>query len=64
MLEMFSLLACLACAEAAPLPAPGQDMAVDVELVLAVDISQSMDEGEFVLQRAGYVDALRHPDFI
>ena len=37
---------------------------VDVELVLAVDVSRSMDSGEFALQRAGYVEAIRHPDFI
>ena len=37
---------------------------VDVELVLAVDVSRSMDMEEFELQRAGYVAALRHPDFI
>ncbi|TIL25126.1 MAG: DUF1194 domain-containing protein [Mesorhizobium sp.] len=59
-----SLLACLACAQAAPLAAPADTIAVDVELVLAVDISHSMDEREFALQRAGYVEALRHPDFI
>ncbi|RUV32592.1 MULTISPECIES: DUF1194 domain-containing protein [unclassified Mesorhizobium] len=59
-----SLLACLACAQAAPLAAPANTIAVDVELVLAVDISHSMDEREFALQRAGYVEALRHPDFI
>ncbi|MDX8523127.1 DUF1194 domain-containing protein [Mesorhizobium sp. MSK_1335] len=64
MLAMFGLLACLACAEAAPLPAPGDGAPADVELVLAVDISQSMDEHELTLQRAGYVEALRHPDFI
>ncbi|RAZ86587.1 hypothetical protein DPM33_27615 [Mesorhizobium hawassense] len=64
MLAMFGLLACLACAEAAPLPLPGDGAPVDVELVLAVDISQSMDEDEFALQRAGYVEALRHPAFI
>ncbi|RVC78966.1 DUF1194 domain-containing protein [Mesorhizobium sp. M2A.F.Ca.ET.046.02.1.1] len=64
MLEMLSLLACFACAEAASLPAPGGGTPVDVELVLAVDISQSMDEEEFALQRAGYVEALRHRDFI
>ncbi|CCV05077.1 conserved exported hypothetical protein [Mesorhizobium metallidurans STM 2683] len=64
MLDALSLLACLACAQAAPLAAPANDIAVDVELVLAVDISQSMDENEFALQRAGYVEALRHPDFI
>ncbi|TIO50558.1 MAG: DUF1194 domain-containing protein [Mesorhizobium sp.] len=62
--KLLSLLACLACAEAAPMPAIDDGAPVDVELVLAVDISQSMDEGEFALQRAGYVEALRHPDFI
>ncbi|TIS56394.1 DUF1194 domain-containing protein [Mesorhizobium sp.] len=60
MLDVLRLLACLTCASAAPANA----IAVDVELVLAVDISQSMDEREFALQRAGYVEALRHPDFI
>jgi hypothetical protein len=38
--------------------------AVDVELVLAVDISQSMDEDEHTLQRMGYVEAFRHKDVI
>jgi len=37
---------------------------VDVELVLAVDMSQSMDAGEHELQRAGYLAALRHPDVL
>jgi hypothetical protein len=37
---------------------------VDVELVLAVDVSESMDPEEFAVQRAGYVAALRDPDFI
>ena len=40
------------------------DLEVDVELVLAVDVSGSMDIEEAQVQRAGYVDALRHPDFI
>lgn len=52
------LLACLAGAPAAAATP------VDVELVLAVDASRSMDPAEFALQRAGYVEALRHPDFI
>ncbi|CAN7646105.1 DUF1194 domain-containing protein [Mesorhizobium sp. LjNodule214] len=64
MLDMLSLLACFACTQAAPLPVPADTIAVDVELVLAVDISLSMNEKEFALQRAGYVEALRHPDFI
>lgn len=37
---------------------------VDLELVLAVDISYSVDEDEAVRQREGYVAALAHPDVI
>ncbi|MDO9414681.1 DUF1194 domain-containing protein [Pararhizobium sp.] len=37
---------------------------VDVELVLAVDMSGSMDIGEAEVQRSGYIEAIRHPDFI
>ena len=37
---------------------------VDLELVLAVDISRSMDYDELRLQRRGYVEALTHPDVI
>lgn len=40
------------------------DLPVDVELVLAVDVSRSMDEAELQLQRDGYVTALRDPDVI
>lgn len=64
MLDVLRLLVCLACAQAVPVASPPDALAVDVELVLAVDISLSMDEKEFALQRAGYVEALRHPDFI
>ena len=38
--------------------------AVDLQLVLAVDISRSMDSEEQELQRAGYVGALRDPAVI
>jgi hypothetical protein len=37
---------------------------VDVELVLAVDVSQSMDFGEHELQRQGYVAAMLHPQVL
>lgn len=37
---------------------------VDLQLVLAVDISRSMDQDEQRLQRAGYVAALRDPEVI
>ena len=59
---LLGLMLCLGC----ELPARAAVVAaepVDVELVLAVDISRSMDAEEFALQRAGYVAALRHPDF-
>jgi len=35
---------------------------VDLELVLAVDVSNSMDDAEHRLQRAGYVAAIGHAD--
>lgn len=40
------------------------ERAVDLELVLAVDVSMSMDFGEQKLQREGYVSALRDPQVI
>lgn len=37
------------------------DVVVDLELVLAVDTSGSIDDSEFTLQRSGYAQALRDP---
>lgn len=37
---------------------------VDLELVLAVDVSASMDEDEQLIQRRGYAEAFRHPAVI
>jgi hypothetical protein len=37
---------------------------VDVELVLAVDTSRSMDYEEVRIQREGYINALQHAEFI
>lgn len=37
---------------------------VDLELVLAVDVSGSIDDEEALLQRQGYIDAFRHPDLV
>ncbi|RCS25876.1 DUF1194 domain-containing protein [Phyllobacterium salinisoli] len=53
----------------ASFPARAQDKAgdgipVDVELVLAVDASRSMEAFEQKIQRDGYVAALRHPQVI
>jgi hypothetical protein len=39
-------------------------MEVDLELVLAVDVSRSVDAEEAALQRTGYVAAFRHPSVI
>jgi hypothetical protein len=44
--------------------AAARDIPVDLELVLAVDVSGSVDEVEAGLQRDGYVKALRHPDVL
>lgn len=44
--------------------AEGGATQVDVELVLAVDISYSMDEEEQRLQRLGYIEALRSQQFL
>jgi hypothetical protein len=44
--------------------APKAAIDVDVELVLAVDVSYSMDPDEQALQREGYVQALASPEFL
>ena len=40
------------------------DLPVDIELVLAVDVSGSMDIEEQQVQRAGYIDAVTHPEVL
>lgn len=59
----FLLAASFLALFAQPLRA-GAPMPVDVELVLAVDISYSMDFDELALQREGYITALTSKDFI
>jgi Protein of unknown function (DUF1194) len=54
----------LAVAGLAPGRSGAQPVEVDLDLVIAVDISASMDRSEFLLQRAGYVQAIGHADFI
>ena len=63
-----ALAAAAAAAFAAPNPrfadkSPGA-VAVDVELVIAVDVSYSMDPEEQALQREGYVLALKSTEFL
>ncbi|RVL94203.1 DUF1194 domain-containing protein [Sinorhizobium meliloti] len=61
MFRVFSLILALIANAAHSFAAPPD---VDLELVLAVDMSGSMDMEEARVQRSGYVETLRHPDFI
>ncbi len=56
----------LAALVTASSPAAAKDgsVAVDAELVLAVDVSYSMNDDEQHLQRAGYVEAIKSPEFM
>lgn len=58
------LVAALALLWSAPVPVAMAEESVDLELVLAVDISGSMDSEEAELQKQGYVAAFRHPEVI
>src|SRR5688572_18590110 len=44
--------------------APAQNMRVDLELVLAVDVSGSVDFAEARLQRNGYIEAFLDPKLL
>ena len=57
-------LSSLISAGAAGAQGAGDAIEVDLELVLAVDVSGSMDDEEHAVQRAGYVAAISHPDFV
>src|SRR5258707_840302 len=59
-LAAFAVLA----APSALRPAQDKTANVDIELVLAVDVSYSMDPDEQALQREGYVGALTSPEFL
>lgn len=62
--QMRFLLAAMAFALGAAQAAAQTQQPVDLELVLAVDVSWSMDIDEQQIQRQGYVDAFRHPEVI
>ena len=51
-------------ATAAPRAAAWAQTEVDLELVLAVDVSRSMDIDELDVQRNGYVAAFRHAEVL
>lgn len=59
-IEMLALLFCVF--GPTPAGAGAERRAVDLELVLAVDVSPSMSEAEQRVQRDGYVSAFRHAD--
>ena len=59
-----ALLAATAVATIGVNAASADTPEVDLALVLAVDVSRSMDPQEQQLQRDGYVEAFRHPDVI
>lgn len=48
----------------APQASANSGTRVDAAIVLAIDVSGSMDVEELAVQRAGYLEALRHPDLI
>ncbi len=50
--------------QATTLVQDGTRPTVDLELVLAVDVSRSMDPEEQLLQQAGYIAAFRNPEVI
>jgi hypothetical protein len=52
-------LVCIALLLSLPASAAEDDMAVDLALVMAVDVSLSIDEKEAAIQRNGYIHALR-----
>lgn len=54
----------LAVGSSSPVRSFTYEPEVDVELVLAVDISQSMDDDEQEIQRRGYVSAITSPQFM
>lgn len=63
------LLLCLGMAAIAivlstPDDATAAEREVDLQLVLAVDVSRSMDPDEAALVRLGFVHAMRHPDVV
>ena len=63
-MKRFTILAALIAAIAVAGAVRAAPMAVDLELVLAVDVSRSVDAEEAALQRTGYVSAFRHPSVI
>lgn len=62
--RVLALAACLALPPIFPGVARADVIPVDLELVLAVDVSLSMDPDEQRVQRDGYVEALKDPEVL
>ncbi|HZZ60185.1 MAG TPA: DUF1194 domain-containing protein [Roseiarcus sp.] len=65
-MSIFSRLfaAVLAGALATGAWADSPPVGVDAAIVLAADVSRSIDDGEFALERRGYAEAIQSPKFI
>lgn len=59
----FFLLSLIVACLAGPIPVAAQEF-VDLELVLAVDVSSSVDDDEYDLQMRGLSEAFRNPDIL
>ena len=59
-----AVLAALAAGAMLPARAVAQAQAVDVAISLAADVSRSIDDEEFELQRKGYAAAVTSPQFV
>lgn len=61
---VFDAVTLLFLMTAEPTQVAASPLQVDVEILLAVDVSGSMNIEEAQIQRSGYVEAILHPDFI
>lgn len=62
--RLVSFAAGVAFAAIAMLPAMARAQTVDVAIALAADVSRSIDDEEFQLQRRGYAAAVTNPRFV
>jgi hypothetical protein len=63
-LRLLALLMLMGAFAAKPGMAEPRRLTVDLELVLAVDVSSSISMAEQRVQRDGYISAFRHPDVV
>jgi Protein of unknown function (DUF1194) len=59
-----AIMIVFAAPQARRLEAAGAPVAVDAAIVLAADVSRSIDDDEFALQRRGYADAIQSQQLI